>query len=142
MSLKEYWHFKIFLIWLGSNTWFWIYVVVKDISDYENFFPCQPFCRDFFLCSSSSLFFFAGFFQYQKQHLFIFVSTMKEGFRLLLLHKKKKKTKEWLKGFRFFCFAFLSVDGDVVKDKWRIYTNTKSFPPPSAEKATACANRM
>lgn len=107
-------------------------------------FLCYLFCRDFFLSSSSSLFSFADFFQCLKQPLFIFVSTMKEGFRLLLvtLHRKKKTKKEWLRGFRVFCSAFLSVEGDMGKEKWRIYTNTKSFSRPSAERAMACANRM
>lgn len=108
-------------------------------------FHCQPFCRDFILSSSSSLFLLCKFFQCQKQPLFIFVSTMEEGFRLLLvlLHKKKKKTKkEQLRSFRVFCSAFLSVEDDMVKDKWRIYANKKSFPSPSAKRAMASANRM
>lgn len=107
-------------------------------------FPCQPFCRNLILSSSSSLLSFANFFNATKK-VFIFVSTVKERFRqlLVLLYKKKKKTKkEWLRGFRLSCSSFLSVEGDMVKDKWRIYTNTQSFPTPSAERVMTCANKM
>lgn len=59
-----------------------------------------------------------------------------------IAQKKKKTKKEWIRGFRVFCPAFLSVEGDMVKEKWRIYINTKSFPSPSAEREMTCANRM
>lgn len=121
-------------------------MVTKNVSDYENFFSLpallQRFHSLFILLSIPPL---QVFFNVRNNPLFIFVSTMEEGFRLLLvlLHKKKRKTKkEPLRRFRVFCSAFLSVEDDMVKDKWRIYANTKSFPPPSAKRAMACANRM
>lgn len=120
-------------------------MAMKDVNDYESFFSLPALLQKF-----NSLFillsiFLCKFFSMPQKNVFIFVSTVKERFRLLLvlLHKKKKKTKkEWLRGFRLPCSSFLSVEGDIVKDKWRIYTNTKSFPTPSAERVMTCANKM
>lgn len=98
---------------------------------------------DFFLSSSSSLSSFADFFQCLKQPIY-FCEYHEGGIQAASSYtaQKEKTKKEWLRGFRVFCSAFLSVEGDMGKEKWRIYTNTKSFSPPSAERAMACANRM
>lgn len=107
-------------------------------------FPCQPFCRDFIVSSSSSLFSFARLFQCKKQPLFIFLSTMKEGGIQAASSSTAQKEKEnqereakRLQSFQL-CFPVLKV----TWLRWRIYKNTKSFAPPSAERAIAWANRM
>lgn len=119
-------------------------MVMKDVSDYENFFSLLPLLQRFLSLFILLSILLHRFFSVPETTPVYFCEYHEGGIQAASSYtaQKEKTKKEWLRGFRVFCSAFLSVEGDMGKEKWRIYTNTKSFSPPSAERAMACANRM
>lgn len=116
---------------------------MNDVTDYENFFSLPALLQRFHCLFILLSILLCKPFSMQETTPVYFSEYHEGGIQAASSSTAQKATTKHeraakrLQGFQL-CFPVLKV----TWLGWRIYTNTKSFAPPSAERVMACANRM